>query len=57
MTIVFIKLKDGSAENYPIIKLEFEDGNVRIETSNKGVLLFDMGDIKELEILAPHKEN
>lgn len=50
MTIIFIKTKDGFAENYTLKDMTYHNGYLRIMTAEKGLLGFDLEEIEYFEV-------
>jgi hypothetical protein len=49
MTIIFIKTKDGFAENYTLEDMAYCNGHLSIMTTEKGLIGFDLEEIENFE--------
>ena len=49
MTIIFIKTKDGFAENYALKDIAYSNSHLSIMTAEKGLLGFDLNEIESFE--------
>lgn len=49
MTIIFIKTKDGFAENYTLKDMAYSNGYLTIMTAEKGLIGFDLEEIEFFE--------
>lgn len=56
MTIIFIKTKDGFAENYTLKDMTYRNGHLSIMTAEKGLLGFDLEEIEYFETATQEKK-
>ena len=49
MTIIFIKTKDGFAENYTLKDMAYSNEYLTIMTAEKGLIGFDLEEIESFE--------
>ena len=54
-TIVFIKTKDGFAENYTLKDMTYRNGHLSVMTVEKGLIGFDLEEIEYFETVTQEK--